>query len=77
DFRVRADQLENRMEQYVTGDRVSVLVARRDRLLRVDLTLGPEPLKAWQLEVSPSAVPSQRAVLEKWLAPTRIPGHPG
>ena len=77
DFRVRVDQLENRMEQYVTGDRVSVLVARRDRLLRVDLTLGPEPLKAWQLEVNPSATQSQRAVLEKWLAQTRIPGHPG
>ena len=77
DFRVRADQLENRLEQYVAGDRVSILVARRDRLLRVDLTLGAEPLKAWQLEVSPSATESQRAVLEKWLAPRRFRGHPG
>ncbi len=32
DFRVRPDQLEARMEQYVVGDRVSLLVARRDRL---------------------------------------------
>jgi hypothetical protein len=65
------------MEQYVAGDRVTILAARRDRLLRLDLTLGPEPLKTWQLEVNPSATESQRAVLEKWLAPTRFPGRSG
>ena len=77
EFRVRVDQLEGRLEQYVPGDRVSVLVARRDRLLRLDLTLGAEPLKAWQLEVDPSATASRRAQLDFWLAPSGIPGHVG
>jgi predicted metalloprotease with PDZ domain len=71
DFRVRPDQLDARMEQYVPGERVSLLVARRDRLVRLDLTLGLEPLKSWQLEMDPSGTPAQRALLDSWLAPTR------
>ncbi len=43
DFRVRADQLDARMEQYVAGDRVSILVARRDRLIRLDSRSEPSP----------------------------------
>jgi predicted metalloprotease with PDZ domain len=76
-FRVRSDQLEGRLEQYVAGDRVTILVARRDRLLHLDLTLGAEPLKTWQLEVDPSATASQRDVLDLWLAPSGIPGRVG
>ena len=67
------DQLDARMEQYVAGDRVSILVARRDRLIRLELTLGAEPAKSWQLEVDPSATAGQRAGLDFWLAPS---GHP-
>jgi predicted metalloprotease with PDZ domain len=48
--RVRADRLDERLEQYMPGDRVSLLVARRDRLTSVDVTLGSEPLKIWRLE---------------------------
>jgi len=71
DFRVRPDQLDARMEQYTPGERVSLLVARRDRLVRLDLTLGREPLTAWQLEIDPAATSAQRALLDSWLAPTR------
>ena len=69
DFRVRPDQLDARMEQYVAGDRVSMLVARRDRLTRLDLTLGAEPSKSWQLEPDQAATPEQRAGMDFWLAP--------
>jgi predicted metalloprotease with PDZ domain len=72
DFRVRPDQLDVRMEQYVAGDLVSLLVARRDRLLRLDVTLGPEPPKVWQIEVDPGASQTQRARLDSWLAPSRL-----
>ena len=68
DFRVRPDQLDVRMEQYLAGDRVSILVARRDRLIRLDVTLGAEPSKTWQLEVDPSATAEGRAGLDFWLA---------
>jgi predicted metalloprotease with PDZ domain len=70
DFRVRPDQLDGRMDQYIPGERVSLLVARRDRLLRLDLTLGLEPLKVWQLEMDPAGTPAQRALLDSWLSPT-------
>jgi predicted metalloprotease with PDZ domain len=77
DFRVRFDQLDARMEQYVAGDRVSMLVARRDRLLRLEVTLGAEPLKSWQLEPDPAATPGQRAGLDFWLAPSGNPVRVG
>ena len=77
DFRVRPDQLDARMEQYLAGDRVSILVARRDRLIRLDLTLGAEPSKSWQLEVDPSATAERRAGLDFWLAPSGNPVRTG
>ena len=67
DFRVRADQLPTRLEQYKPGDRVTLLVARRDQLLRLDVTLGTEPPRAWRLEVNPAATGEQTARLTQWL----------
>ncbi len=67
DYRVRADRLNERLEDYRPGDRVSVLVARRDHLERMDVTLGAEPAKAWRLEPDPAATPEQRAHLAAWL----------
>ena len=40
DVRVRADGLTARLEQYRPGDKVAVLVARRDRLTRLDVDAG-------------------------------------
>jgi hypothetical protein len=65
------------MEQYVAGDRVSMLVARRERLIRLDVVLGAEPLKSWQLEPDPAATPEQRARLDFWLAPSGNPMRTG
>ena len=65
DFRVRADRFENRLEQYKPGDKVSVLVARREQLLKVDLPLGTEPVKSWRLEVNPNATEIQRRLARR------------
>lgn len=43
DFRVRPDQLSKRLENCEPGQQVSLLLARRDKLTRLDLTLGEEP----------------------------------
>ena len=67
EFRVRADRLENRLEQYKSGDKVSVLVARREQLVRVPTTFGAEPQRAWRLEVNPAATDVQRRLLDAWL----------
>ena len=47
--RVRADGLAARLEQFRPGDRVQMLVARRDRLTPLEVTLGVDPGRPWQL----------------------------
>jgi predicted metalloprotease with PDZ domain len=67
DVRVRAEGLIGRLDQYRPGDRVSVLAARRDRLLRLDVTLGAEPGRAWRLEPAPNATDEQKKRLSAWI----------
>ena len=70
DRRVTADQLNRRLDEYAPGERVSILVARRDQLLRLELELASQPPTAWDLEIDPAASETQRARLAAWL---RIP----
>jgi predicted metalloprotease with PDZ domain len=67
DLRVRPDKLDQRLEQYVPGERVTVLVARREQLVTLHLTLGAEPARLWRLEVDPIATPLQADRLNAWL----------
>jgi predicted metalloprotease with PDZ domain len=66
DFRVRPDQLATRLEGYRPEQEVSILVARRDLLTRVALTLGREPHDTWSLEVRSDITPEQRQRLDAW-----------
>jgi predicted metalloprotease with PDZ domain len=70
DFRVRADRLDDRLQQYRAGDKVTLLVARREQLTRLEMALEREPPRAWRLETSstPSSDQSQR--LSRWLKPS-------
>jgi predicted metalloprotease with PDZ domain len=70
EFRVRADRWDNRLEQYKIGDKVSILLARREQLLRLDVTLGTEP-RPWRIEVSPEATDTQKQRLASWLQAPR------
>jgi predicted metalloprotease with PDZ domain len=67
DYRVRAEQLSVRLDNYRPGDKVSMLVARREKLMRIELTLGEEPPRLWQLEVRPDATKEQKAHFESWM----------
>jgi len=67
DLRVRADGLVARMDQYKVGDKVRVLVARRDRLVTLDVTLGPESGRPWRLQPRPDQTAEQKARLTAWL----------
>jgi predicted metalloprotease with PDZ domain len=67
DVRVRADGLAARLAQYQPGDRIAVLVARRDRLMRIDVTLGADPGRPWRLEPQPNATAEQTARLHALL----------
>jgi predicted metalloprotease with PDZ domain len=67
DFRVRADRLETRLDQYRPGERVTLLVARREQLQRLELTFGPEPTRSWRVEVDASATADQQKASAEWL----------
>lgn len=66
-LRVRADGLNARLSQYRAGDKVQVLVARRDRLVTLTATLGTEFSSSWQLEPLPGATAEQQARFSKWM----------
>ena len=70
EFRVRADRWDNRLEQYKPGDKVTLLVARREQLTRLPLTFATDPPRQWRLEVNPSATGTQRQQRSHWLQPT-------
>ena len=69
-LRVRADRFDERLQQYRPGDTVSILVARRERLLTIDLTLAAEPPREWRLEVLPELSRAQADHLAAWLEPS-------
>jgi len=67
DLRLRPGALDGRLERYRPGDKVVVLVARREQVRRIEVTLGAEPADAWKLEAHPDATPAQQARVEAWL----------
>jgi predicted metalloprotease with PDZ domain len=70
DYRVRPDRFESRLEQYAPNDKVSLLVSRREQLMKIEVTLGTEPPKKWRLHISPSATEVQKQRLAAWLGET-------
>ncbi|GMR23576.1 MAG: PDZ domain-containing protein [Acidobacteriota bacterium] len=68
DYRVEAGDLPDRLKQYAPGDRVELLIARRDRLHRLLIELAEEPKDQWQLEITKDATARQRKHLEAWLS---------
>jgi predicted metalloprotease with PDZ domain len=67
DVRVRPDGLPRRLEFYAPGETVSVLIARRDLLMRLDAKLGTEPKKRWSIQIDPKADDAARARRTSWL----------
>ncbi|HEY0514672.1 MAG TPA: PDZ domain-containing protein [Thermoanaerobaculia bacterium] len=67
DYRVPPEGLEGRLKLYRPGEKVSLLVARRDRLTRLPVTIGQKPRPRWTLEILPNASPEQKAHLAAWL----------
>ena len=67
DFRVGPAQLAQRLEAYRPGDKVSLLLSRREKLTRADLTLTSEPAATWRLEVRSDSSAAQRHHLAAWL----------
>ena len=73
DDRVLPEQWKARLNQYRSGERVSVLIARRGRLRQLDLVLEAEPPNVWKLEPNPDASDAQLARRAAWLAGPTAP----
>jgi predicted metalloprotease with PDZ domain len=71
DFRVRADQLPTRLEEYRDGQTVTVLVARRDELTRLSVTFGHAPEERWRLQPRPESTTDQQHQHQSWLTGAR------
>jgi predicted metalloprotease with PDZ domain len=67
EVRVRPDGLSRRLEFYAPGETVSVLIARRDLLMRLEAKLAAEPKKRWSIQVDPKADEAARARRASWL----------
>jgi predicted metalloprotease with PDZ domain len=67
DDRVPPDQWSKRMDFFRPGEKVSVLISRRDRLQRIDATFGQEPPKQWSLEIHPESTDAQKSHRKAWL----------
>ena len=67
DDRVLPAQWKMRLQQYQAGDRISILMARRERLRRLTITLAAEPPDCWKLEPHPNATDVQQARRTAWL----------
>jgi predicted metalloprotease with PDZ domain len=70
EFRVPPSGWEERLKSYRPGEKVSLLVARRERLTRIPVTFGSKPKERWTLEAAPGATPEQQARLAAWLEGT-------
>ena len=67
EFRVRPEQWERELSRHKPGDRVTLKIARRDRILKATVTLGREPDDRWTLEVDPACTPAQTGHRQAWL----------
>ncbi len=67
EFRVRPDQWSKRLEVHRPDESTTLLIARRDRLMRLPLTFGVEPVESWKLMVRENATPEQSQHRKAWL----------
>ena len=66
-WRIPARDLDERLESYRPGQKATLLVSRRGRLMELPVTLGEKPPGQWKLEIDPKATDEQVAHREAWL----------
>lgn len=67
DYRVPAERFYQRLGAYKPGDNVVILVARRERLLRLPATFAAEPPTNRRLEIRKDATAEQKDRLRAWI----------
>lgn len=66
-FRIRPDAWPASLERHAPGDKIQMLIARRDQLHTIPVQLTSEPRQIWQLEPHPEASPEQQRRIGNWL----------
>ncbi len=66
-YRVRPDQWETRLDAFHPGETLPLLVARREKLVTLDITPQVAPQRQGRLEVDPDATADARARLDGWI----------
>lgn len=66
-YRVLPGEWSDRLKQYSPGDRAAVVIARRQRLLTIDITFEKEPVDPWKIEIDPDASPEAKEARRRWL----------
>ena len=67
DYRVYASDWTQRQALYRAGSMASVLVSRRGRLTRLDLTFGRAPAPAWEMTIRSVLTATQPYRIDAWL----------
>ncbi len=67
DYRVTPADFDERLKQYPPGTAVTLLVARRQELQRLSVTMGKKPEREWKLELDKNAGAAATAQREAWL----------
>ncbi|MBK8856583.1 MAG: M61 family metallopeptidase [Opitutaceae bacterium] len=73
DHRVPAGQLGPRLGAYKAGDAIILLVSRRERLMRLPVTLAEEPVTSRSLKIREDATEAQKARLRAWIGEDPAP----
>lgn len=68
DYRVDAQSWQERMRQYRPGDRIEILLARRELLLRAEAVLEEDPGNAWRLAVDRDGGDAPKSRRKAWLS---------
>jgi predicted metalloprotease with PDZ domain len=69
EYRVRPEGWETRLEAYRPGDRTTLVVARREHLMQIDVVFAPEPARVTRIEPDSAADAPTRQRLGTWLKP--------
>ena len=67
DYRLDPADFKGRLEHYKPGETVTILVSRRGKLERIELTFGEEPEKKWRLRLKEDANEEQVARRVAWI----------
>jgi predicted metalloprotease with PDZ domain len=67
-YRLTPEAWPDRLNMYLPGDSLELLVARRGQLKRLTICMGQRNSQTWQLELDPAATMAAKSNLDRWLS---------